>query len=119
MKIFIDENIPLMTLRELKVMGHDVIDIRGTSSQGSADKLIWEQTQKEKYLLITTDIGFASHRNEPHHGILIVRLKQPNRYKIHIRVLQAIKQFSAKEWPGLLVIMQDRIQRKWRVRKKR
>ncbi len=30
MKIFIDENIPLVTVKELVLQGYDVIDIRGT-----------------------------------------------------------------------------------------
>ena len=31
MKIFVDENIPLMTVRALREMGHDVLDIQGWS----------------------------------------------------------------------------------------
>ena len=30
MKVFVDENIPLMTVATLRTMGHDVHDIRGT-----------------------------------------------------------------------------------------
>ena len=30
MKIFVDENIPFMTVQELLTLGHDVMDIRGT-----------------------------------------------------------------------------------------
>jgi hypothetical protein len=61
-------------------------------------------------LLITTDKGFARHRQEVHHGILIVRLRQPNEAKIHGRVMQAMRQFSTADWPGLLVVMRDAIQ---------
>lgn len=57
------------------------------------------------------------YRNEAHHGILIVRLRKPNRHKIHERVMKAMKQFSSEEWPGLLVVMQDRVQRIWRSKK--
>lgn len=34
MKIFVDENIPLLTIKELVLQGYDVIDIRGTNDQG-------------------------------------------------------------------------------------
>ena len=61
--------------------------------------------QQERRLLITTDKGFARYRNEPHHGILVVRLRQPNERKIHERVLRAIGQFTSDEWAGLLVVM--------------
>ena len=62
MKICVDENIPLITVLELKKLGHDVLDIRGTDDQGIPDDLLWEKAQKEKRLLITTDKGFVHYR---------------------------------------------------------
>ena len=114
MKIFVDENIPLITVKELVQQGFDVIDIRGTKDQGITDEVLWLKAQEQQCLLITTDKGFAIHRNEPHHGILIIRLKQPSRLKIHQRVLQAIKRYSHKEWPGLMVVVRDAVQSTWK-----
>ena len=114
MKICVDENIPLVTVAELKNLGHDVLDIRGTSEQGLADDLLWEKVQGEKRLLITTDKGFANYRAESHDGILIIRLRQPNEQKIHLRIMQAINQYSESEWGGLLVVMRDAVQSVWR-----
>jgi len=114
MKIFVDENIPLMTVRVLREMGHDVRDIRGTAEKGITDDALWEIAQQEGRLLITTDKGFTQHREELHHGILIVRLRQPNRHKIHQRVMQAMTQFAAEEWRDLLVVMRDVMQSVWR-----
>jgi predicted nuclease of predicted toxin-antitoxin system len=114
MKIFVDENIPLMTVRELREQGFDVIDIRGTEDQGISDEVLWQKVQKEKCLLITTDKGFSNYREQPHHGILIIRLKQPTRLKVHQRVMQALKRHSAKEWPGLMVVMRDVVQSTWK-----
>jgi len=65
-------------------------------------------------LLISTDKGFSKRRNEPHHGILIVRLRKPNQLKIHQRIMQAINQFSESEWQGLLVVMRDAVQTVWK-----
>ncbi len=113
MKIFVDENIPLITTKELILQGYDVIDIRGTNDQGIADDLLWKKAQDLQCLLITTDKGFAVHRDEPHHGILIIRLKQPSRQKIHQYVLQALKRYPPKEWPGLMVVMRDAVQSSW------
>ena len=98
MKIFVDENIPLMTVRKLSDQGHQVIDIRGTEDQGITDEVLWQKAQAEKCLLITTDKGFSGHRNETHYGILIIRLKQPTRLKIHERIMQALKRLPEKEW---------------------
>jgi len=117
MKILVDENIPMMTVQALREMGHEVLDIRGTVDEGIADEALWEISQREGQLLITTDKGFTEHRDEPHHGILIVRLRQPNRYKIHQRVMQAMTRFAEKEWPGFLVVMRDMVQSVWRARK--
>lgn len=118
MKIFVDENIPLMTVRALRKMGHDVLDIRGTAEEGMTDDALWEMIQPEGRLLITTDKGFTQHRDELHHGILVVRLRQPNRRKIHQRVMQAMTRFAAEEWPGLLVVMRDVVQSVWRAGQK-
>ena len=37
MKIFVDENIPNVTVDPLRAAGHDVLDIRGTPQQGMVD----------------------------------------------------------------------------------
>ena len=114
MKIFVDENIPLITVKELRSTGYDVRDIRGTTDQGIPDADLWQIAQQEKRLLITTDKGFSSQRHEEHHGILIIRLKQPSRLKIHQRVMHAINKYSADEWPRLMVIMRDAVQSTWK-----
>ena len=113
MKVFVDENIPLMTVAALRTMGHDVHDIRGTPNEGLRDDALWEMAQREERLLITTDKGFAHYRMRPHHGMLIIQLRQPNRHKIHQRIMQALERFSDTEWPGLLVVMRDIAQSAW------
>ena len=117
MKIFVDENIPVMTVRELRNAGHDVADIRGTENEGMIDEEVWKKVQKEQRLLITTDKGFAQRRHENHNGILVIRLKQPNRLKIHNKVMQAMNRFKEKEWAGLTVVMQDMFHSMWKARK--
>jgi predicted nuclease of predicted toxin-antitoxin system len=114
MKIFVDENIPLITVKQLRSKGFDVTDIRGTPDQGMTDEVLWTRTQKEKSLLITTDKGFSIYRYEAHFGILIIRLKQPTRLKIHQHIMKAIEKYSEQEWPGLLVVMRDSVQSTWR-----
>ncbi|MEQ1605001.1 MAG: DUF5615 family PIN-like protein [Pyrinomonadaceae bacterium] len=114
MNICVDENIPLDTVSELRVLGHDVLDIRGSENEGIPDDVLWQMTQNQNRLLITTDKGFTQYRNETHAGILIIRLKQPNALKIHDRAMKAICQFSHDEWPGQIVVMRDVVQSVWR-----
>ena len=119
MKIFVDENIPAMTVLELRNAGHDVADIRGTENEGMSDEDVWKKVQEEQRLLITTDKGFTQKRHENHNGVLVIRLKQPNRLKIHNKVIQAMDRFKEKEWAGLTVVMQDMFHRMWKARKVR
>ncbi len=107
MKILVDENIPRMTVNRLLELGHEVKDIRGTPDQGLGDPGLWSVAMTEGRLLITTDKGFTENRGTAHHGILIVRLRQPNRMKIHQSVMNAMARFPDSEWPGLLVVMRD------------
>jgi predicted nuclease of predicted toxin-antitoxin system len=107
MKILVDENIPRLTTDRLRGLGHDVRDIRGTGDQGLADSELWQIAIQEGRLLITTDKGFTAFRTVSHHGILVVRLRQPNRVKIDQSVMHAIERIRDIDWPGLLVVMRD------------
>jgi len=114
MDILVDENIPLMSVKQLQQMGHNVLDIRGTADEGMSDGLLWNKACQEKRLLITTDRGFAHYRDMKHYGLLIVALRRPNRLKINERVIESVKLFSPEKWPGLLVVMHDKVMSTWR-----
>jgi len=105
-----------MTIRALREMGHDVLDVRASPDRGAPDGRVWDMACAEGRLLITTDRGFAQRRRDSHAGILIVALRQPNRNRIHDRIMQAMARFPAVQWPGLLVVCRDRTVSDWRVR---
>ena len=107
MKILVDENIPRMTVERLRELGHDVKDIRGTPQQGLPDEDLWSMALGDGRVLATTDKGFTEYRAVPHSGILVVRLRQPNRLRIHQAVILALERFGEREWPGLLVVVRD------------
>ena len=72
MKFFVDENIPLVTVKELVLQGYDVVDIRGTDDRGISDEVLWQKAQD------LCDQGFAyapksGFQNTPHLslGVLI------------------------------------------------
>jgi len=118
MDILVDENIPLATVEQLRRIGHNVLDIRGTPDEGMSDKLLFQKACREKRLLLTTDRGFAHYRSKEHCGILIVSLRRPNRLKINERVIEAMRLFAAEKWSGLLVVMRDKTMSTWRQRRK-
>jgi len=107
MKVLVDENIPRTTVQSLRALGHDVKDVRGTSQRGLPDPDLWQVAILESRLLVTTDKGFTAYRTSPHHGILVVRLRQPNRHKINNAIMQAIQRFQETEWPNRLVVVRD------------
>ena len=107
MNFLVDENIPRMTVDWLRDSGHDVRDIRGTTQQGLEDPELWHETLSQNRILVTTDRGFAQYRGPDHPGILIVRLRQPNRLKIHQAVTIAVNRFSPTDWRGMLVVVRD------------
>jgi len=102
-----------MSVAQLRDMGNNVLDIRNTAEEGLPDEALWNKAIDEKRLLVTTDKGFARYRDRDHHGILIVLLRKPNRSRINDRVIEAVRQFSADQWPGLLVVMRDNAMSTW------
>lgn len=114
MKILVDENIPLMTVRELTDLGHDVRDIRGTELEGTDDETLWHLAQHDRRLFVTTDKAFAGRRGEQHNGILVVRLRRPNGQAIHQHVLDAFAGIPESDWPGTTVVARDRVRSIWR-----
>lgn len=117
MKIFIDENIPKITVMEILKKYPDTKDIRGTKDEGIEDKQIWEIVQSEKRLLITTDKGFSKYRYKNHNGIIIVLLKQPTLIKIHQRIISTLNEYSEKDWKNRIVIVRDTVKSTWQINK--
>lgn len=116
MNIAVDENIPTRTVATLREMGHSVLDIRGTRDQGLDDSSLWQIAQRDSALLMTTDKGFFKNHRERHAGLLIIRLRQANRLRLHRRILHLFARYRAEDWPGLTVVARDRTVRIWRQR---
>lgn len=114
MNIFVDENIPIKTVRELCTLGRDVMDIRKTDLEGLSDEELWKRVLDQERLFITTDKGFLRYRHDNHNGILIIRLKYPNRERIHQRIMKSINYFTPEEWRGKLVVVRDTVQSIWK-----
>lgn len=108
MKILVDENIPKTIIQWLRDCGHDVEDVRGTTKQGIADGDLWSEAMSSGRMLITTDRGFTARRVSDHHGILVIRLRQPNRAKIHSAIQLAMNRITGIEWRKRLVVVRDR-----------
>lgn len=75
------------------------------------DSEIWEATRKESRFLITQDLDFSDLRQfapGSHHGILLVRLRSPNRRDLIERVAELFQKENVGEWAGCFVVATER-----------
>ena len=100
MNVCVDENIPRETVEALRAAGHDVWDLRQTPDQGTPDPVLWGMVQAQGRLLVTTDTGFIEYADAPHWGMLIIRLRRPNRAAIHLRVIRRCGSIGRTSGPG-------------------
>jgi predicted nuclease of predicted toxin-antitoxin system len=111
MKIKLDENLPLRLAASLNDLGHDVETVRDEQLIGHRDAEIWEAAQKESRFLITQDMDFSdSRRFAPgsHSGILLVRLRPPNRRNLVVRVAELFQTETTEEWSRCFVVATER-----------
>lgn len=111
MKIKLDENLPLRLATLLKNLGHDVHTLHDELLLGRADAEIWEATQVESRFLITQDLDFSDLRRfapGSHNGILLVRLRSPNRGDLIARVSELFQRENVDGWVGCFVVATER-----------
>jgi len=111
MKVKLDENLPLRLAAVLQKFGHDVHTVREEELTGHADTEIWKRAQKESRFLITQDMDFSDSRKfapGSHHGILLVRLRSPDRRNLIKRISELFQNESIDKWRGCFVVATER-----------
>ncbi len=111
MKIKLDENLPVRLATLLKNFGHEVHTPHEEKLIGHPDREIWEAAQKESRFLITQDLDFSdSRRFAPgsHHGILLIRLRSPNRRALIERIEEMFQKENVGEWARCFVVATER-----------
>jgi len=110
MKIKLDENLPLRLATVLTTAGHDVDTPHDEQLVGHSDLEIWEAAQNESRFLITQDLDFSDIRRfapGSHHGILLVRLRSPNRTNLLKRVEQLFAEEDTTVWQRCFVVVSE------------
>jgi predicted nuclease of predicted toxin-antitoxin system len=82
MRIKLDENISVRLVTALDALGHGVDSVPQEGLTGKPDPDVWSNAQECGRFLITQDLDFSEVRRYApgtHHGLLLVRLKQPGR----------------------------------------
>jgi predicted nuclease of predicted toxin-antitoxin system len=111
MKIKLDENLPHRLATFLKKFGHDVHTLYEEGLTGHADAEVWEAAQRESRFLITQDLDFSDSRKfapGSHQGILLVRLRSPNRRALIERIEEIFQKENVSEWVGCFVVATER-----------
>jgi predicted nuclease of predicted toxin-antitoxin system len=111
MKIKLDENLPLRLATLLKNLDHDVHTTHEERLVGHADKEVCDAAQRESRFLITQDLDFLDSRlfaPGSHYGILLVRLRSPNRRNLAERIGELFQQENVTEWAGCFVVASER-----------
>ena len=111
MRIKLDENLPLRLATSVKNLNHDVHTAQGEGLTGHPDREIWETAQREARFLITQDLDFSDSREftpGSHHGILLIRLRSPNRRDLIVRVEGLFQNESVNDWLGCFVVATER-----------
>lgn len=111
MKIKLDENLPVRLAGALEKLGHDTDTIPEEGLAGRNDLHVWEAAQESGRFLITQDLDFSDTRRYTpgtHHGILLVRLRDPGRNALLKRVHGLFQTEAVENWKRCFVVVTDR-----------
>ncbi|MGB8473117.1 MAG: DUF5615 family PIN-like protein [Candidatus Acidiferrum sp.] len=111
MKIKLDENLPASLTSLIESRGHEVYSICEEGLIGHTDVEVWSAAQRESRFLITQDLDFPDLRRffpGTHHGILLVRLRTPNRENLALRVAEIFRTEDVESWVGCFVVATER-----------
>jgi len=111
MRIKLDENLPARLSAILSRLGHDVHTLAAEDLTGSNDQEVWAAAQQDERFLITQDLDFSDLRRftpGTHHGILLVRLRSPDRESLIRRVRQIFEYEDVSTWGGCFAVASER-----------
>ncbi len=107
MKIKLDENMPGALAADLAALGHDVDTVCDEGLAGRPDPDVWRGAQVAGRLLITQDLDFSRLQTfapGTHHGLLLVRLRQPGRAALRARVRSLFESEAVETWSRCFVV---------------
>ena len=111
MKLKLDENLPVSVAAILSSLHHDVHTVAQENLSGSSDCDLWEAAQRDERFLITQDLDFSDLRRfapGTHFGILLVRLRSPDRRTLSSRVREIFQHEEVAAWSRCFVVATDR-----------
>lgn len=107
MKLKLDENIPVSVKHLLVNVSKEIHSVYDEDLAGVKDAVLWEACQLEKRFLITQDLDFSDIRRfspGTHHGILLLRLKNPSSMAIKSLVSELVNKYCFEDWRKCVVV---------------
>ena len=111
MKVKLDENLPVSLSVILSSLHHDVHTVADENLSGRSDREVWDAAQLDNRFLITQDLDFSDLRRfvpGTHCGILLVRLRSPDRESLVRRVRDVFEHEEVSRWAGCFVVATER-----------
>jgi len=111
MRIKLDENLLARLSVILLSLHHDVHTVAEENLSGGSDREVWEAAQRDVRFLITQDLDFSDLRRfapGTHSGILLVRLRSPDRESLIRRIRELFQHEEASRWTGCFVVATER-----------
>lgn len=111
MLVKLDENLPSRLVNALVSLGHDVDTVFTEGLAGRPDEEVWNATQAAGRFLISQDLDFSDMRRfHPgiHCGILLVRLRNPGRNALFLKVKSLFENEATESWKGCFIVATER-----------
>ena len=111
MKFKVDENLPRSLAEVITSLGHEADTVPQQGLAGRQDAEVWAAAQESGRFLITQDLDFADIRRfapGTHHGLLLVRLRDPGRAALIARVQRLFAEHDVEAWARCFVVATDR-----------
>lgn len=107
MRIKLDENLPLRLAHILSQQGHETDTVPQEGLAGQDDAHVWQAAQLAGRFFITQDLDFSDVRRfapGTHHGLLLVRLRDPGRKALVRRVRSLFQTENVEAWKQCFVV---------------
>jgi predicted nuclease of predicted toxin-antitoxin system len=107
MRVKIDENLPAVLETILTTLGHNVDTVPAEGLAGRNDDEVLAASRKSGRFLLTQDLHFSDSRRmerQRHPGVLLLRLRNPNRVALIARIAFLFEQEDVQNWEGCIVI---------------
>ncbi|MDR3403552.1 MAG: DUF5615 family PIN-like protein [Chthoniobacter sp.] len=99
-----------MLIGVLSDLGHDVDNVRLEGLAGKDDATVWQAAQEAGRFLITQDLDFSDIRRfapGTHHGLLLVRLQNPGRRALEMRLSEVFRSEDVALWARCFMVLTE------------